>query len=91
MPIIMARIMLLNIFLLCVLLSSEIFLDLLARNWLKVIEENFLIGKFYVMVLHIGDLFLLICPSYADDFIIGTAIVNRRVSYFCFVHVIKVS
>ena len=70
MPIIMARIILLNIFLLCVLLSSEIFLDLLARNWLKVIEENFLIGKFYVMVFHIGYSFLLICPSYANDFII---------------------
>jgi hypothetical protein len=66
----MARIMLLNIFLLCVLLSSEIFLDLLARNWLEIVEEHFLVGKFYVVVFHIGNLFLLICPSYADDFII---------------------
>ena len=60
----------LNIILLCVLLSSEIFLDLLASNWLKITEENFLVGKLYVMVFHIGYFFLLICPSYADDFII---------------------
>jgi hypothetical protein len=66
----MARIILLNIFLLCVLLSSEIFLDLLARNWLEIVEENFLIGKLNVVVFHIGYFFLLICPSYADDFIV---------------------
>jgi len=60
----------LNIILLCVLLSSEIFLDLLASNWLKITEENFLVGKLDIMVFHIGDFFLLICPSYADNFIV---------------------
>ena len=66
---IIARIMLPIIFL-CGLLSPEIFLYLLASDWLKITEKNFLIGKLDVVMFHICNLFLLVCPSYTDDFII---------------------
>ena len=64
------------IILLCGLLSSEILLDLLARYWLKIVEENFMVEDFGVVVFHIGNLFLLICTGYPYDFIVGLAKVD---------------
>ena len=65
------------IFLVCGLLSAEIFLDLLASDWLKITEENFLVGKLYVVMFNIGNLFLLVGTGYPYDFIIGATVVNR--------------
>jgi len=62
-------------------LSAKILLDIFPWSNLKVAKQNLMVGKLDIVMLHIGYLLLLICPSYSDDFVVGFTVVNRGVSY----------